>query len=169
MPGLSQLFKLIRFLNSETTAGALAGAFALGLFLGLVPISTAQGLLGLLALLFLRVNISACLFSMGLFKLLSLALNPAFDALGRRLLEAEGLRGLWTFVSNSGLSAFMLHNSVALGATLVAALAGPSFFFLGRALILRYRDVVGPRLGQSRLALAVRGSTLYRLYRWGNA
>ncbi len=169
MIALKPIFNLLKLLNSETTAGAIAAAFAVGLVLGLVPASTPQFALVAVAVLFLRVNLSACMVATGLFKLVAIAASPALDRLGRTLLEAEGLRGLWTALANSDASIFMLHNSVTLGATLASAALFLPTFFLFRWAVGRYRDVVGERLAQSRIAMLIKSLKVYRLYRWGRS
>ncbi len=160
------LVKLVRLLNSETSANSIALAFALGMFLGLVPLLTLQGIAVLMVVLFFRVNLTAALFTLALFKLAGLALRGPFDALGCSLLEKPSLLGLHTWLYNSPLSACSLNHSITLAATVTGLLLVAPVFFISRALINAYRTTINERMAQLGIVNAFRGSRIYKLYEW---
>ena len=156
--------RLVRLLNSETSASALALAVALGLFLGLVPLFTLQAAAVILVLMFFRVNLTAALFSFAVVALLRPAVAPALDRMGVSLLESASLAGLWTFLSNSPLALCGLANSLTLGATLAASVLLLPVFFGVRAGVAVYRNRLSERIAQLAVVNAVRSGKLYRLY-----
>jgi len=163
---LKVLFKFVRLLNSETSATALALAFALGAFLGFVPVLTLQAWVVLAVVLFFRVNITATLFTWGGCKLLSLVLKGAFDGIGVALLESGGLRGLWTFLYNSPLYLCGTHHSTTLGGTVVGLALFLPVLLSAKAAVNFYRGRFNEWWSQFGLANAMRASKLYRLYAW---
>jgi uncharacterized protein (TIGR03546 family) len=163
---LKLLFKFVRLLNSETSATALALAFALGAFLGFVPFLTLQAWIVLLVVLFFRVNLTAALFTWGACKLASIPMKGALDGLGMSLLEGGAFKGLWTFLYNSPLYLCGTHHSTTLGGTVVGlALLLPAFF-ASKAVVNLYRGRFNEWWSQFGLANALRATKLYRLYAW---
>lgn len=163
---LKFLVRFVRLLNSETSAAAIALAFALGVFLGLVPILTLQAFAALLVLMFFRVNMTAAFFSMAVFKLLSLALAGTFDKLGVTLLESPGLAGLHTWLYNSPLSLCGLNHSTTLGATATAALLFVPVFALSWWIVNAYRRSFSEWWTALGIVNAFRGSKIYKIYAW---
>jgi uncharacterized protein (TIGR03546 family) len=161
---LKSIVKLIRLLNSETSANSIAIALALGMFLGLVPLLTLQALLVALVVMFFRVNVSACLLAMAAFWPLHVLLREPLDAAGVALLESTPLEGLWTSLYNSPLHWIGTHDAVTLASTLLALALLAPVYLLGRLGVLLYRT----RFGQWWIGLpfinALRASRLYRLY-----
>lgn len=160
------LFKLFKVMNSETAAESLAAALALGTFLGFVPLASAQAVLVLLVVLFLRVNVTLTLVTALGTGILARALEPSFHGLGVALLERDGLRGLWTTVEgNALLGATRLTNSVVLGGTVLGLVALPVAGALGLAFVRLYRDRVEGWVLRSRLVGFLRGLRIVQLYR----
>lgn len=167
MPIFKTILKLVKLLNSETSANALAAAFSLGMFLGFVPLLSLQGLLAIAIVLFLRVNVMAAFLSFFVFWGVSKALEGPFDALGVALLESPSLVGLWTGLYNAPVLSMMgTNHSVSLGSTLVAAALLAPFFFAARGLIRKYRVRFNERWTSFGAANAFRGSWVYRIYSW---
>ncbi len=167
MIALKLLVKFVKVLNSETASASLAAAVVLGMFLGLVPILTLQGIAAVLVLLFFRVNIAAALLGLAVFKLLGLALGGTFHGIGASLLEKESLAGFWTWITNAPLlSLCALNHTITLGGTLAAlALAAP-VFLAAKFLVDQYRERFNEWFSQLGVVTAFRGSKLYRLYLW---
>ena len=164
---LKLLVKLVKVLNSETSAASLAAAVTLGMVLGLVPLFTLQAAVAVLVLLFFRVNIAAALLGMGLFKLAGLALGGTFHSIGAALLEKPSLFGFWTGVVNAPLLSFAnLNHSVTLGATLAAVVLALPVFLLAKALVSQYRSRFNEWFTQLGFVSAFRGSKIYQLYLW---
>jgi uncharacterized protein (TIGR03546 family) len=166
MAVLKLVFNLVRVLNSETSAAAIGAALALGFALGLIPVLSLQWGLLLLVLLFFRVNLTVALASFGLFKLASIGLNGPIDALGVSLLEAEGLRPVWSaFFQSPLLWLFQTHNSVVLGSTAAALALGIPVFAAATFLVRQYRRGVEDWLSNSRVAAAFNGLRVVQFYR----
>ena len=166
---LRLLVKAIKLLNSETAAGSLATAVACGLVLGLVPLLTLQALLVVAGVLFLRVNLTLTLVSMGVWKLVALGLRGPLDGIGVALLETEGLTGVWAALYQSPLAMLDTHHATTLGATLAAvALVLPVWgcTLLG---VRAYRRRMSERWAQRAAAGAGQTSWLVRLYTWADA
>ena len=163
---LRSVFKLFKVMNSETAAESLAAALALGTFLGFVPLFSLQGVVVVLAVLFLRVNVTLALATMLATTLLAGVLEPTLHGIGIALLEREGWIGLWTAVDGSAvLSAMRLTNSVTLGGTLVGAAALVPVGLAGLAFVRFYRDRVEGWILRSRLFTFLKSLRIYSLYR----
>lgn len=164
---LRMLVKLVKLINSETSSASLAAAFAIGMFLGLVPLLTLQAALAILVVMFFRVNITVALFSFAVFKLAAMAGANSFHAMGASLLERPGLAGLWTWLYNNPLLSLCgTNHSITLGATIVATLLFVPLFFMMRLLVDRYRDRVSDRISKLGVVNAVRGTKIYKLFQW---
>lgn len=161
---LKAIARLLRLLNSETSANSIAFAIALGMFLGLVPLLTLQALLAALVVMFFRVNISACLLSMFLFWAVPLAAHGSLDAAGVALLEAPALEGLWTALYNSPLYWLGTHEAVTLASTLLALALFLPVYLLGRLAVVAYRTRFERWWISLPFVAALRASRLYRLY-----
>jgi uncharacterized protein (TIGR03546 family) len=157
----------VRFMRDESCSTALATGLTLGMFLGFVPLLSMQAMLVITVVLFLRINVLAALVGYGVFGLAAAALGGPLDALGAALLRAEGLQGLWSFFYNSTFHYCLLHNSLALGGTLMATVLLAPVFLVSRLLIRAWRHRVESAVAQSRLARTLRATWLYRAYRWG--
>jgi len=138
---LAWLKKILAILKSNLSPNQIGFAFALGIFAGLPPMGLHVLIPSTLALLF-RCSFRAFLISMGVFKLISLAVAPASFAIGKWLLDSQrGLDAFWRWlfhvpvIAPMGYSRYLLFGSFALA--LVMAIP---VFFLIRLLVRRYRD-----------------------------
>lgn len=166
MAVLKLLFNLVKVLNSETSAVSIAAAFALGMALGFIPILCLQWALLVLVLLFFRVNLTVALASFGLFKLAAIGLNGPLDSVGTSMLETEGLKSLWTALTNNPvLWLCRLNNSVVLGSTVAAKGLALPVFFLFWFLVDRYRRNFEEWVAKSRFAAWFTGLRVVHLYR----
>jgi len=138
---LRQLRKLYKVIVSETKPSQIAAGFCFGVLLGLTPLLSLHNLLLVAFLLLLRVNISACFLSMGVFKLLSVPLSGAANALGASLLTAKSLHGLWRWVAWN-LGAFELNNTQVLGSLLISLVLCVPVFFGSMAFVKRAREIL---------------------------
>lgn len=138
---LAWIKKILAILKSNLSPNQIGFAFALGVFAGLPPMGFHVILPTTLALLF-RCSFRAFLVSLGIFKLISLALAPASYAIGAWLLDTQ--RGLDTFwrwlfhlpvIAPMGYSRYLL-----LGSLVLALVLAIPVFFLVRWLVRRYRQ-----------------------------
>jgi uncharacterized protein (TIGR03546 family) len=101
-----------------------------------------------------------------LFVPLGFILDPAFDAIGSRLLAAAPLRPMWTDWYNTPLLPYTnFNNSVVLGSVVGWVILAVPIFFAARYGVARYRATIGERVKRSRFYQAVTASKLYNVYR----
>jgi len=153
---VSFLKKVLRILKSSLTPNQIAFSFALGILAGLPPTGLHVIVPATLALM-LRCSFRAFLLSMGLFKLLSLAVAPAAYAVGRYLLDSHrGLDGLWRRLFHLPILAPMGYSRYLLLGSLVLAvvLAIPAFLAV-RILVIRYRTRFASRVRGWRISRAL--------------
>ena len=150
---LKLLRKALRVLKSSLSPNQIALSFALGLFAGLPPMGL-HVLIPCSIALILRVSFRGFLWSIALWKLLSLAVAPGAYAVGKWLLDpARGLDGLWRRISAWPVLAPMDYNRyLLLGSELIALLIAVPVFFIVRSLVITYRNRVSVRLGSTRAA-----------------
>jgi uncharacterized protein (TIGR03546 family) len=164
---LKLLQQLVRALNSDGTPGQVAAGLALGAALGLTPLINLHNLVIFAVITLANVSFPGAMLGWAACVPLGFALDPVFDAVGRRvLLDAPALVPFWTGVNNMPvLSLANLNNSIVLGSLLVWLLAGLPLFFVARLAVAKYREHVYQRLAQTRVFKAVTASKLYNLYR----
>jgi len=165
---ISWVKKILRILKSNLSPNQIAFAFALGVFAGLPPMGLHVIVPCTLALL-VRCSFRSFLISMGLFKLVSLAIAPGAFAIGRWCLDASrGLDAFWRWIFHLPILAPMGYGRYLLLGSLVIALGiAVPIFFAVRILVVRYREsfsrwVAGWRV--SGFLRGKRGATLARRF-----
>jgi uncharacterized protein (TIGR03546 family) len=104
---------------------------------------------------------------MAVFTPLGFLLDPLFDRIGLALLEAPGLRGLWTDWYNIPLLPYTnFNNSVTLGSIIFWVIAAVPVFFLSKRGIVHYRATYGERVLNSRFMKGLKASKVYNVYSW---
>ena len=83
---LKLLQSLFKALHSEGTPGQVAAGIALGSILGLTPLVNLHSLAIAALILLFNVSVPGALLGWAMFVPLGFALDPLFEALGRRLL-----------------------------------------------------------------------------------
>ena len=137
---LKMLRSFYKLLISETAPLSIAAGFAAGVLLGFTPLLSPHNLLLAMVIMLLRVNLSAALFSMALFKLVGIPLWGAFHELGWDLLNRPGLEAVWRSVP--GFDLLRLNNTQVLGSLAVSLLVAPVVLLLGLALVRRARALL---------------------------
>ena len=162
---LKLLQSLVGTLNSEGTPRQIAAGIALGAALGLTPLVNVHNLLIFAAACLLNVSFGGFLIGWTVFVPLGFALDPIFQAVGLALLQAPGLTGLWTTLTNvPGVPLTNFNNSVVLGSVVGWVVLWLPIFFLARFLVVKYRVHVYERLQRTRVFKAVAASKLYNYY-----
>lgn len=163
---IRQIISLIQLLHSENGTAQIAWGLVLGLFLGFSPLLSLQAMFVLLILLFFRIQFGAAFLSAFFFKFIAFLIDPAADALGRWVLEMDGLRPLWTKMYNVPLLPYTrFNNSIVMGSFLVALILAPLFYFLFTKLIIKYRTHIVHRFEQTRLWKSLKATKAYDYYR----
>ncbi len=161
---LNFIMKMIKVLGSETSPASIAAAMVLGLFLGLNPLFSIQALLCLLVVLFFKVNIGACLFSLAIWKVLYILAAGLFGSLGATVLDSEALAGLWASLYNSVLYYTGFYQSIVMGGILASAVLCIPVFVLALLFVKYYRHKIEPIIRNSKVVKAIKASKLYKLY-----
>ncbi len=163
---LKLIQSIIATLHSEGTPGQVAFGIALGSALGLTPIMNVHNLVVLSALVLLNVSFGGGMIGWALFVPVGFLLDPAFDAIGSRLLAEPSLRPLWTDMFNTPLVPYTnFNNTVVLGSVVGWLVLTIPIFFAARYGVARYRATVGERVRRSRFYKAITASKLYNAYR----
>lgn len=162
---ITQLAKLFKALNAETSPWAIAGAFTLGMFLGLTPLFSLHNVLILFLAFALRINFSAFLLAFVVFSGLAYLLDPVFDWLGESVLQAAALQGLWESWYENPLARLMQYNhTITMGSVLFCLLAAGPWLLLSHRLIVLYRARVQAWFLRLRLVQVLKGTKFFMAY-----
>ena len=162
---LKLLQNLIKALNSEGTPGQVAAGIALGAVFGLTPLINLHNLLLFGAAMVLNVSFPGVMLGWIVFVPAGFALDPVFDTVGRAVLTAPALEGLWTTWHNTPVLALTnFNNTIVMGSLLVWLAGFVPIFFLARWLVSRYRATIYVRLQATPAFRAVKASKLYNFY-----
>ena len=163
---LKFLGKILKVLRDGPSPAQVAGGFALGMFLGLIPFFNLYTLLIILVIFILNVNISAAVLGLMVFKLFAYLLDPVFHDLGYALLvKAEFLQDFWTSLYN--LPVFPLtkfNNTVVLGSFISALVLSIPVFFLSKTGVVQYRGKLEPAVKNMKIVKVVQSSKIYDIY-----
>jgi uncharacterized protein (TIGR03546 family) len=164
---LKLLQSFVKALNSQGTPRQVAAGIALGAALGLTPIASLHNVVIVLAAMLLNVSLAGFSLGWALFVPVGFILDPLFDAVGRALLGATALRGLWTALFDLPVVPWSrLNNSVVLGSLVVWAVAFAPLYLVGTWAVAKYRERVYQRLKRMRFFQALSASSLVNVYRW---
>lgn len=161
------LQSLFQTLHSEGSPRQVAAGIMLGAGIGLTPLLSAHNLILFAAIVLLNVSFGGGMLGMALFTPLGFLLDPLFDKVGLALLEAPGLRGLWTSWYNIPLLPYTnFNNSVTLGSFVVWGVATVPIYLLAKRGIAHYRATYGERVLNSRFMKGLKASKIYNVYSW---
>ena len=161
---LKLIQSIIKTLHSDGTPGQVAAGIALGSALGLTPLVNVHNLVVFALIIMLNVSFGGGMLGWALFVPVGFLLDPVFDAIGRSLLEAPSLRGLWTAWYNTPLMPYTnFNNTVVLGSVVAWAVLAVPIFFAARYGVARYRATIGERVRQSKFYKAVTASQVYNV------
>jgi uncharacterized protein (TIGR03546 family) len=156
----------IKILREGQTPRQIAGGFAFGVFFGLTPMFTLQGVALLLLVLMLDVNLSATILAFTIFGLIGVLLDPVFHSLGYYLLtDVDGLTALWTSLYNAPIAPLSrFNNTLVLGSSVVAVALFAVAYVAMKNFVVVYRSTLGKKLSSNKMYVAVRQSALFRWY-----
>lgn len=157
--------KFLKVLNSNAEPLEMSLGLCLAMIAGLTPLMSPHNLIVLLAVLILRVNLSAFLLGLGLFSGIAYALDPLFHRLGLFVLTLPSLENLWTFLYNITLWRLEhFNNSIVMGSLVTSLVLFIPAFWLFGLLIRKYRAHVLQWVMKSRFMKVVTASNFYNLY-----
>lgn len=162
---LKQLFNFIKLLNSDKGTNQIAAGIACGLILGFSPLLSLQTVLVIFVLFFFRIQIGAATLAAFFFAIPAALLDPLFDAIGSRILEAESLHDLFTTLYHLPIVPFTrFNNSVVMGGGVTAIVLSPFMFIIARKLVVAYRDKFVARFEKTPMWKAVKATGFYQWY-----
>jgi uncharacterized protein (TIGR03546 family) len=162
---LKQLFAFIKLLNSDTGTISLAMGLTCGFILGMTPTLSLHSLLIFLVLFFFRIQIGAALLAAFFFKFVAFLLDPAFDAVGSKVLDIESLQAFYTTLYNMPIIPFTrFNNTIVMGSAVITFALSPLVFILSRFLIVKYRQTILARFKESKAWKAVEATKFYQWY-----
>ena len=162
---LNQLFAFIKLLNSDTGTISLAMGMTCGFILGMTPTLSLHSLLIFLVLFFFRIQIGAALLAAFFFKFVAFLLDPAFDAVGSKVLDIESLQAFYTTLYNMPIIPFTrFNNTIVMGSAVITFALSPLVFILSRYLIVKYRQTILARFKESKAWKAVEATKFYQWY-----
>lgn len=162
---LKQIYSFFKLLNSDTETSPLAWGLTLGLILGFAPFISIQTLLVLFVLFIFRVQMGAAFLSAFFFKLIAYFFDVPAHHLGTAVLEAEPLRPLFTALYNMPLVPMTrFNNSIVMGSMIVSLILAPFAYFIFKALIRKYRQLVVARIKNTKIWKAMAASKFYDWY-----
>ena len=163
---LKLIQQLVKALNSEGTPGQVAAGIALGAVFGLTPLMNLHNLVLFGLALILNVSMAGVFLGWTVFVPVGFALDPLFDAIGRALLGAGGLRGLWTTLYNAPIAPLTrFNNTVVMGSFVFALVAFVPIYISMRKFVIAYRTHIGSRLERWKVYQVINRSTLVQWYK----
>lgn len=133
--------------------------------MGMSPMLSLQGFLMFVILFLFRIQIGAAFLSAFFFAFIAWILDPAFDSLGRYILELDSLQPTLTTLYNMPLVPLTrFNNSIVMGAGALALLLAPFVYLIANILIAQYRVQVVNRFKQSKAWKFIQATSLYKWY-----
>ena len=162
---LKQLFAFIKLLNSDTGNISLAMGMTCGFILGMTPVLSLHSLIIFLILFFFRIQIGAALVMAFFFKFIAFLLDPAFDYIGRMVLEMPSLQSFFTSLYNMPIVPYTrFNNSIVMGSGVLTFALSPFVFILSQYFIVKYRELVVARFKDTKFWKAVEATKFYQWY-----
>lgn len=161
------LAKFLSILNKEGSPRAVAAGMALGAIMGLTPFWSLHNLLVLIIVFMTRVNVGAAFFSLGFFSIIAYLIDPLSNRIGYFLLvQAEGLKSLWTALYNTPFVPWTnFNNTLTLGSLVLSlVLLWPLYLLLLRG-VVHYRAKIMPKVMEWKIMKIFTASSLYQWYR----
>jgi uncharacterized protein (TIGR03546 family) len=136
-----------------------------GFILGMTPSLSLHSLIIFLILFFFRIQIGAALVTAFFFKFVAFILDPAFHAVGSKMLELPSLQGFYTNLYNMPLIPFTrFNNSIVMGSAVITFILSPFVFIMSRIFIVKYRATVVARFKETKLWKAIEATKFYQWY-----
>lgn len=142
-------------LNANAHPGDIAHAVSLGLILAFVPKGNLLWPLLLAFTFFIRSNKGAFFLSMILLTFVAPLLDPLFETIGYGVLTFGPLQGAFEAMYQTPFVGLTKFNNTVVAGSLVAGLAlYVPVYLLFMALVKAYRDILQPKIVNSKLYLA---------------
>jgi len=160
------LAKLFNILNGEISPRQIAAGFALGVWIGLLPLNGLMPTVLLLLAFVINVNLAILAVSTGLFKLMAYLLDPLANEFGFALLtKVPSLRGFWTKLYNLPVVPYTkFNNTLVMGSLVIGFLSLVPMYFLAKWGVVLYRTRLRERILKMKIVQLLKASTFYKYY-----
>lgn len=137
-----------------------------GILLGFSTFWSLSGVLIFLIVCLFRVNFSVFFLSLGVFSLLSFALDPLFDWFGYVLLvDLSALRSVWIYATTGPIFPFFhFNNTIVIGSLVAGLLLWLPVFLSTRLFVIVYRRKWKDKVVDSPLMKVLKAAPLYGWY-----
>ncbi len=158
--------KIIAILNSEESPKQLGAGFALGAWIGLMPIAGLMPTLFTLGSFLINVNLGILAFAVIIFKALAYLVDPVANQLGFALLtKTPSLVPLWTKLYNLPVVPYTrFNNTIVLGSFVIGFILLVPNYFLGKWLVHTYRTRFRDKVQQFKIMKFFKASSIYQYY-----
>ena len=162
---LKLLGKLIKALSSNASPAQLAWGFAIGAFLGLMPVNTLFTVFILFILLIFNVNIASAMLAFALYGIVAWMLDPLFHSTGFWMLASlPFLKTTWTALFNAPIAPLTrFNNTIVMGSFVAAIVLITPNYILFRGFVIRYRESWNEEIKKWRITQMLKGSKLVKL------
>ncbi|MDR3249071.1 MAG: TIGR03546 family protein [Treponema sp.] len=149
---IKAIARLIVALNGNIRKSQLAGGFAWGVLLGLVPAGNFFWVVLLVVSFFFKHNHASKVLLMLLIKLFNPLFAPLVDLLGWEILHFEALRPLFTSLYNMPFVPFTrFYNTLVAGGLVGGLVLWLPVFLLSLGLVSLYRNTIAPALRKAKI------------------
>ncbi|RUO52348.1 TIGR03546 family protein [Pseudidiomarina homiensis] len=162
---LTLLARLLKALNSESGAWALAIAFVLGMIMGFTPLWRVHNLVILLVALLFRVNLSGFILSFVLCSGLAYLLDPVFHKIGFAILAAESWQPVWQNMYDSAFwRVVQFHHTITLGSLVLSFAFAPILALVSFWIVSQYRQRIQAWFNKLKIVQALKANRFYTIY-----
>ncbi|MBG22459.1 MAG: hypothetical protein CMF22_03250 [Idiomarinaceae bacterium] len=162
---LTLLARLLKALNSESGAWALAIAFVLGMIMGFTPLWRVHNLVILLVALLFRVNLSGFILSFVICSGLAYLLDPVFHAIGFAILSAESWQPVWQSMYDSAFwRVVQFHHTITLGSLVLSLAFAPILAVVSFWIVSQYRRRIQAWFNKLKIVQALKANRFYTIY-----
>jgi len=163
---LQFITKFIKVMRAGASPAQIAGGFALGSLIGLMPFLTLQSAVIFCVLFLLNVNLSAATLAIFIFSFGAFLLDPVFHNLGFYMLTGlNTLQGLWTKLYNMPVAPLTrFNNTVVMGSFLGGLVLFAPVYFGMKKLVVAYREGLEAKIKKWKLVQVITGSKMWQWY-----
>jgi uncharacterized protein (TIGR03546 family) len=163
---LQFISKFIKVMRAGASPAQIAGGFALGSLIGLMPFLTLQSVAIFCIIFLINVNLSAATFAIFVAGFGAFLLDPLFHHLGFYALTGiQSLQGLWTKLYNMPVAPLTrFNNTVVLGSFIGGLVLLAPVYFGMKKLVVAYRAGLEAKIKKWKIVQAITGSKLWQWY-----
>jgi len=163
---LQFISKFIKVMRAGASPAQIAGGFALGALIGLMPFFTLQNALIFCIAFLINVNLSAVTLAVFVFSFGAFLLDPLFHNLGFYTLTGIGsLQGLWTKLYNMPVAPLTrFNNTVVMGSFIGGLVLFAPVYFGMKKLVVAYREGLEAKIKKWKIVQVVTGSKVWQWY-----